>query len=269
MPPEESLKHLGWRLAVHPDDLGRLLNVRDPAVEQGHVFQADVRLRDREGAYRWHMVRSVPAIDESGRVVRRFGTATDIDDRMRAEEASRAGEQRFRFLAESIPQMVWTARLDGSVDYSSPRFLEYLGAAREQVDGWAWMDLLHPDDRQRVVDAWTQALREGTEYRVECRLRGVNRAYRWFLGHARLQRDDTSRIGAGTVPGPTSTCNGGRSRRSCGSTATFGPASMSWRRSSRRSLLASPSPKMPRVPTSGRTRHRNECSSLCRVPTLR
>ncbi len=154
MSPEESLKHLGWRLAVHSDDLGRLLNVRDSAVAEGHVFQADVRLRDREGAYRWHIVRSVPAIDESGRVVRRFGTATDIDDRMQAEEALRADEQRFRFLAESIPQMVWTACPDGSVDYSSPRFLEYLGVAREQVHGWAWMDLLHPDDRQRVVDAW-------------------------------------------------------------------------------------------------------------------
>jgi PAS domain S-box-containing protein len=191
---EESLKHLGWRLAVHSDDLGRLLIVRDPAVEEGQVFQADVRLRDREGAYRWHMVRSVPVTDESGRVIRRFGTATDIDDRMQAEEASRAGEQRFRFLAESIPQMVWTACPDGSVDYSSPRFLESLGAGREQVDGWAWIDLLHPDDRQRAVDAWTHALQEGTEYRVECRLRGKNGAFRWFLGHALFHRDDAGRI---------------------------------------------------------------------------
>jgi PAS domain S-box-containing protein len=194
MSPEESLKHMGWRSAVHPDDLDRLLDVRDPAVEGGQVFQADVRLRDRDGTYRWHMVRSVPACDATGRVIRRFGTATDIDDRMRAEETSRAGEQRFRFLAESIPQMVWTAAPDGSVDYSSPRFLESLGASRGQVEGSAWMALLHADDRQRAVDAWKHALREGADYRVECRLRVAGGAYRWFLGHALPQRDDDGRI---------------------------------------------------------------------------
>ena len=126
-PPEESPSAIDWRSAVHPDDLGRLLGLRDPAVEGGQGFQADVRLRDRDGRYRWHIVRSVPVRDASGRVIRRFGTATDIDDRRRAEEALRAGEQRFRFLAESIPHLVWTCRPDGVVDYASPRLSEYLG----------------------------------------------------------------------------------------------------------------------------------------------
>src|SRR5262249_9353691 len=78
MTPEASLA-LGWRAAVHPDDMERLFEVRNPAVEEGQVFQSEVRLRDRDGTYRWHMVRSVPVPDESGRVVRRCGTATDID----------------------------------------------------------------------------------------------------------------------------------------------------------------------------------------------
>jgi PAS domain S-box-containing protein len=195
MLPGTSLDQPGWRSAVHPDDLGRLLEVRDPAVEAGHVFQADIRLRDREGSYRWHMVRSVPVCDESGRVVRRFGTATDIDDRMRAEEAMRAGEQRFRFLAESIPQMVWTATPDGLVDYVTPRSLEFLGVSSDHVLGWAWMDLLHPDDRQRTVETWQHSVREGTEFRIEYQFRdGATGAYRWFLAQALSQRDDAGRV---------------------------------------------------------------------------
>ncbi|MGP0064111.1 MAG: PAS domain-containing protein, partial [Isosphaeraceae bacterium] len=181
--------------AVHPDDLGRLLEVRDPAVEEGQVFQADIRLRDRGGIYRWHMVRSVPVCDDSGRVVRRFGTATDVDDRMRAEEAMRAGEQRFRFLAESIPQMVWTARPDGFVDYVTPRSLEFLGVAPDRVLGWAWIDLVHPDDRETAIAAWQQALRDGTEYRIEYRFRhGATGEYRWFLTHALRPRDEAGRV---------------------------------------------------------------------------
>jgi PAS domain S-box-containing protein len=194
MTPEASLS-LGWRSAVHPDDVGRFFEVRNPAVEGGQVFQSDVRLRDREGTYRWHMVRSVPVRDESGRVIRRFGTATDIDDRVRAEEASRAGEQRFRFLAESIPHMVWTAFADGSMEYASPRFSEYLGVAPEQVQGSGWLESLHPDDRSRAVDAWEHALGNKTEYRLEYRLRhGATGEYRWFLGHALPQRDADGRV---------------------------------------------------------------------------
>ncbi len=193
--PDASLAQPGWRSAVHPEDLGRLLEVRDPAVEEGQVFQADVRLCDRQGIYRWHMVRSVPIYDESGRVMRRFGTATDIDDRMRAEEAMRAGERRFRFLAESIPQMVWTARPEGFIDYTTPRCLEFLGVPTDRVLGWAWMDLLHPDDRLRTVETWERALREGAEYRIEYRFRhGATGEYRWFLAQALPQRNDSGQI---------------------------------------------------------------------------
>ncbi len=195
MSPEASLSHPGWRSAVHPDDLGRLLEVRDPAVQEGQVFQADVRLLDRRGTYRWHMVRSVPVLDDSGRVARRFGTATDIDDRRQSEEEVRASEGRFRFLAESIPQMVWTASPDGSLDYATPRSLEFLGVAPDRVQGWAWVELLHPDDRRRTVNAWEKSIREGSEYRIEYRFRsGATGEYRWFLGHALPQRNNTGRV---------------------------------------------------------------------------
>ncbi len=193
MSPEEALAVGGWRRAVHPDDLGRLLELRDPAVEGGAPFQADIRIRDREGNYRWHIVRSVPLRDESGRVLRRFGTATDIDDRRRAEEGLRAGEQRFRFLAESIPHLVWTCRADGVIDYASPRLLEYLGVAPDELRLSAWIEALHPEDRARAVEAWERSLREGTEFHTEYRLRGADGAYRWFLGHALPQRDDAGR----------------------------------------------------------------------------
>jgi PAS domain S-box-containing protein len=91
--------------------------------------------------------------------------------------------------------MVWTACPDGSIDYSSARFLEYLGIAPEQLQSCAWLESLHPDDRQRVIDAWEHALRNETEYRIEYRLRnGATGEYGWFLGHALPQRNAAGRV---------------------------------------------------------------------------
>jgi PAS domain S-box-containing protein len=91
--PEASL-HEGWRVAVHPDDLGRLSSVRDRRVAEGQVFEAELRVRRRDGAYRWHLVRSLAVPDEAGDLARRFGAATDIDDRKRAEDGLRDADRR-------------------------------------------------------------------------------------------------------------------------------------------------------------------------------
>ncbi len=97
---EEALAPEGWHAVIHADDLARLSTLRDEAVGKGEVFEAEVRLRDRAGGHRWHLLRSVPVHDESGSLARRFGTATDIDDLKRAGEALREADRRKdRFLA--------------------------------------------------------------------------------------------------------------------------------------------------------------------------
>ncbi len=92
--PASALGAEGWRSIVHPEDLPSLSALRNDAVAHGEVFEAEVRLRDRSGGYRWHLIRSIPVHDESDRLVRRFGTATDIDDRRRVEEALREADRR-------------------------------------------------------------------------------------------------------------------------------------------------------------------------------
>ncbi|HEY2158623.1 MAG TPA: ATP-binding protein [Isosphaeraceae bacterium] len=97
---EEALAPEGWREVIHPGDLPRLSALRNEAVGKGEVFEAEVRLRDRAGGYRWHLLRSVPVHEESGQLARRFGTATDVDDLKRAGEALREADLRKdRFLA--------------------------------------------------------------------------------------------------------------------------------------------------------------------------
>ena len=98
--PDESLSHEGWRVVVHPDDSKSFEEVRISALSKYGMFEAEVRLRDRQGKYHWHLIRSVPVSDDSGRVLRRFGTATDIHDRKLAEyELLEADRRKDVFLA--------------------------------------------------------------------------------------------------------------------------------------------------------------------------
>ncbi len=59
-------------------------------------------------------------------------------------------------LLESMPCLAWSARPDGTSDFYNTRFLEYLGISEEEMRGWKWLETLHPDDRQRSIDAWTE-----------------------------------------------------------------------------------------------------------------
>jgi PAS domain S-box-containing protein len=100
-----------------------------------------------------------------------------------------------RQLADGLPQIVWVARPDGSHEYYNKQWRDYTGLELEQSTDEAWAALFHPDDRERAVNAWHEALRQGTPYDIEFRLKRVwDGAYRWFLGRALAYRNDNGEI---------------------------------------------------------------------------
>ncbi|MBC1220981.1 response regulator [Nostoc sp. UCD121] len=105
-----------------------------------------------------------------------------------------ASQQRFRFLAESIPQMVWTADEIGRVDYYSNRWLDYTGLALEQIQGFGWQNLIHPEEREHTISVWTQAVQMATSYEVEHRLRRADGTYCWHLSRALPMLNENSQI---------------------------------------------------------------------------
>lgn len=87
--------------------------------------------------------------------------------------------KRYRNLADSIPIIVWTARLDGPIDYINKEWRNYTGLTSEQSKGWRWMEAVHQEDLQECLDHLTHAIRRGQGCEVECRLRGRDGSYRW------------------------------------------------------------------------------------------
>ncbi|MBV8602708.1 MAG: PAS domain-containing protein, partial [Candidatus Eremiobacteraeota bacterium] len=92
-----------------------------------------------------------------------------------------SGEERFRALAAAIPQLVWTARPDGTIDWYNQRWYDYTGQSEAQAFGWGWKAVHHPDDLPRVMEAWPRSLATGTRFDMEFRLRRHDGRFRWFL----------------------------------------------------------------------------------------
>jgi two-component system sensor histidine kinase/response regulator len=102
---------------------------------------------------------------------------------------------RYRFLADAMPQIVWTAKPDGNIDYYNKRWFDYTGMTFDQTKDWGWKATLHPDDLQNCIERWKKAFTTACEFEVEFRLRHTSGGvYRWHIGRAFPWRNQTGQI---------------------------------------------------------------------------
>jgi PAS domain S-box-containing protein len=118
--------------------------------------------------------------------------------RVEAVEASRQlaeSERRYHFLVDAVPQLLWTARADGSVDFSNARWSEYTHLTPEQLRGDGWHQALHPEDRARTLGALAEAVRiDSGRYYIEHRIRSHDGTYRWMLTNAVAYRNAQGQV---------------------------------------------------------------------------
>lgn len=113
----------------------------------------------------------------------------------REQSNVRATEQDYKFLAESIPQIVWVAEADGNLLYINQRWQALTGQVADVEGSWDWRSALHPDDVEDCLNGWKQALAVGDVFDLEYRLRRASdETYRWHLGRAVPLRDEKGDI---------------------------------------------------------------------------
>ncbi|MGF7208028.1 PAS domain S-box-containing protein [Skermanella aerolata] len=146
----------------------------------------------------WFYVRAFPSGD--GGLAVYF---QDVTERRQARDALAESESRYRFLAESVPEIVWTAKPDGTLDYANARLAAYVAASPAEdieaggiAQGWNvnWKEVVHPADARSTLDAWRKALADSTPYECEFRLRRADGMYRWHLARGLPMLDETGQV---------------------------------------------------------------------------
>jgi PAS domain S-box-containing protein len=137
----EETRGYGWMSAVHADDLTRMVAAWQECLREGREFSVEHRFRRADGTYRWFLNRSLPMKDERGRVVRWFGTATDVEDAKRAEAELRASEERFRAFMDHSPTVALLKDEAGRYVYGNRQWWRQFPASKAVRLGMTDADL--------------------------------------------------------------------------------------------------------------------------------
>ena len=137
------------------------------------------------------LLRKVPLRDEAGSIVKWYGSATDIEDRRRAEAELRESEARFRLVADSAPVMIWMAGTDKLCTYFNKPWLDFTGRSLDRELGNGWAEGVHPEDLQSCMDTYIHSFDRRQAFRMEYRLRRHDEEFRWVsdIGVPRFNPD--------------------------------------------------------------------------------
>lgn len=186
----------GFRFFSNHDEISeRDLPLSRAAREGVEVLDFPVQVL-REDGKRFDLIASAWPLRDAGESVEGgIGILIDVTQ-------SREAERRYQLIAEAIPSFVWLDGPDGSATYANKRWLEYTGLTEEENRGSGWEVVVHPEDAARLQSERARTLQTGEPFEDECRYRGKDGKYRWFLFRSIPVRDEngviTSWLGTAT-----------------------------------------------------------------------
>lgn len=191
-------------LLLHPEDREQALAAWHHSLATGEPYEAEYRLRHHSGEYRWVLSRGWSETNSAGKVIRWYGSTTDIDEHRLAQNALtarnlpgcgiEASEGRLRSILDSIPQMVWTNEPDGRQSFYNKQWYAFTGLPIERADNVRRSELVHPDDLAAAMATWDRSISSCVPYEAEYRLRHHSGEYRWVLSRAVPERNASGEV---------------------------------------------------------------------------
>ena len=161
------------------------------------AYDPDVTLPDRsrhENAVRYVSAVAYPIKDSAGRTREVALIHQDRTAEMRADVALRESEEKLRLLADTIPQLAWMADAEGSIFWFNRRWYEYTGTTAQEVQGWGWQSVHHPDVLPEVMVRWKNSVELGEPFEMVFPLKGADRQFRPFLTRVNPLRDAAGNV---------------------------------------------------------------------------
>jgi PAS domain S-box-containing protein len=183
-----------WLECVLPEDVAQVDEADREALKTGH-FGTEWRIRRKnDGQIRWILSHARVQFDQEGKPERMIGINVDVTERKRAEEKIRLSEQRYRSLVKASSQLVWTCDAHGYFGHEIDDWQRFTGQTTDQVDGFGWLNAIHPEDRDKTLKAWLHATQAGSAYAAECRLLRHDGNYRVMQERATPVFDNTGHV---------------------------------------------------------------------------
>ena len=176
-----------------PAALERMLAALNPDIATN--YEAEYRITGLPGnELRWIHAKGKAFFDEERIPYHFSGTVLDITEKRLALEELKDSEQKFRLLADSMPQLIWTGDVNGHLNYFNRSVYHYSGLSPEQIAETGWLQIVHPDEREENMRLWMDSVKNGKDFLFEHRFKTRDGEYRWQLSRAIPQKDHAGNI---------------------------------------------------------------------------
>ena len=158
-------------------------------------YEAEVYCKaNEESKFCYFNFEYAPLQEDDGSVSGIITTIIDVTEHVEARQAIEKSEEKFRLLADSMPQHIWTFDIHGNLNYFNQSVYEYSGLSNEQINKDGWIQIVHPEDREENIRLWTASISTGKDFLAEHRFRRHDGTYRWQLSRAIPQLDEYGTI---------------------------------------------------------------------------
>ena len=190
----DDLKGKSYSTVVDPELWPAKSKKLDGSSAHDHLLTETVHLR-KSGAKFPALTDFTVVRNAQKNILYYTGYCSDVSDRKRTEEELRQSEERYRVTADSLPQLIWSSKADGTTEYLNNRWHEETGFTLEQTGHEGWSYFLAPEDREECLNKWKAAIQTGETFQSECRFKTPHKeGHRWYSCRAVPVRDSSGRV---------------------------------------------------------------------------
>lgn len=193
-PPGHVLTHQSMRDQIHPEDIHSIVEKAFDVALQTGQYKYEARVVKPNAEICWISTQGKVFFDGKGKPLKMIGTLRDITEAKEHQQELEESEQKFRLLADFMPQLIWTADPFGKLNYFNRAVFDYTGRNAQDLLAGEWLQIIHPDDRDENKISWKNALSNGTEFALEHRFLNHDGQYRWQLTRSIPQKDVAGNI---------------------------------------------------------------------------
>ncbi|QRR01105.1 PAS domain S-box protein [Dyadobacter sandarakinus] len=191
---DKVLTHPEMRAMVHPDDVHSIVEKAFAEALETGIYRYEARILHTDQSVHWIRTQGKILFNDGHQPMRMLGTMMDITEEKRSELALRTSEDKFRALAEFMPQLVWTADPDGNVNYCNQSVIRFTGLAAAELTVEGWLSIVCPEDQLNYAEHWDEALRTGEDFLLEHRFKRADGIFRWVSSRATPQKNADGKI---------------------------------------------------------------------------